>query len=175
MSRVHSFEPIIGHRPRVIILGSMPGVASLEAVQYYAHPRNAFWPIMADLFGIDPEASYPLRIQQIAKAPVILWDTLRSCHRPGSLDADIARDSVQANDIVGLLKKYTGIRAIAFNGGTSEKYFKKLVAPHLPQQRDIELLRMPSTSPAHAGMNFVQKLAAWQQLLDYLDEQQNET
>ena len=168
MAEVQSFEPIVGHRPRIIILGSMPGVASLEAVQYYAHPRNAFWPIMGELFGIDHHGSYPQRIRQVSALPLILWDTLESCHRPGSLDSNISRDSVAANDIPGLVARYPGIRAIAFNGATSEKFFRQLVVKQLPSE-DIKLIRLPSTSPANAAMNFEQKLKAWRQLLEFID------
>ncbi len=169
MTRVQSFEPIVGHQPRIIILGSMPGVASLEAVQYYAHPRNAFWPIMEALFGIDHGASYQVRVRELSRQPLILWDTLQACHRPGSLDSNIDVNSVHANDFPGLLQRYPEIRAILFNGATSEKYFRKLVTPILPKPLVIELLRMPSTSPAHAGMSFKQKLKAWRRLLDYID------
>ena len=169
MNQVQSFEPVIGHRPRIIILGSMPGVASLEAVQYYAHPRNAFWPIMAELFAIDQRASYAERIRQVTRLPLILWDTLQSCQRPGSLDSNIDANSVRANDFPQLLHRYPDIKAILFNGATSEKYFKQLVVPQMSDHLDIELLRMPSTSPANAGMNFEQKLAAWRRILDFVD------
>ena len=169
MTRVRSFEPIIGRRPRILILGSMPGVASLEAVQYYAHPRNAFWPIMSELFGIDHRADYEGRVDQLAKQPLILWDTLQACKRPGSLDSSIDVKTARANNFADLLQRFPGIRAILFNGATSEKYFRQLVLPTLPTIYDLTLLRMPSTSPAHAGMNFEQKLAAWRQLLDFID------
>ena len=169
MAQVKSFEPIVGQQPRILILGSMPGVASLEAVQYYAHPRNAFWRIMEELFGIEHRKSYPQRIREIQRQPLILWDTLQACYRPGSLDSNIAGDSVKANDFVGLLRRFPDIRAIVFNGGTSEQYFKKLVVPLLPEVTNIELLRMPSTSPANAGTSFEQKLAAWRRILDYIE------
>ena len=168
-ARVQSFAPILGKHPRILILGSMPGIASLEAVQYYAHPRNVFWPIMAELFSIDVETDYAQRIAQISEAPVILWDTLKRCDRPGSLDASIKRDSVEANDISGLLDKYPGVRAVACNGATSANYFRKLVMPQINSAVEFELLPMPSTSPANARMNFAQKLAAWRRLLDYID------
>ncbi len=167
MTRVQSFAPVIGEHPQILILGSMPGVASLEAVQYYAHPRNVFWPIMGEIFGIDHHADYPQRIAQIKRTPVILWDTLKSCYRPGSLDASIARESIEANDIAGLLGEYPGIRAVACNGASSANYFRKLVLPRISPS--IELLQMPSTSPANAGMNFEQKLAAWRRLLEFID------
>ena len=167
MVQVQSFAPVIGENPRILILGSMPGVASLDAVQYYAHPRNAFWSIMAELFHIDAGADYAQRIEQISRQPVVLWDTLQSCYRPGSLDSAITRNSVQANDIPGLLQELPQIRAIACNGAASADYFRKLVLPKIPSS--IELLKMPSTSPANAAMNFTQKLAAWRRLLDFLD------
>jgi len=169
VDQVQSFEPVIGRRPRIIILGSMPGVASLDAVQYYAHPRNAFWPIMAELFAIDQRASYAERIRQVTRLPLILWDTLQSCHRPGSLDSNIDANSVRANDFPRLLQGYPEIKAILFNGATSEKYFKQLVVPQLDDHPDIELLRMPSTSPAHAGMSFEQKLETWRRILEFID------
>ncbi|MDH3220238.1 MAG: DNA-deoxyinosine glycosylase [Gammaproteobacteria bacterium] len=169
MSRVQSFEPIIGRRPRIIILGSMPGVASLEAVQYYAHPRNAFWPIMDELFDIDRNTSYERRIAAVKKLPLILWDTLQACHRPGSLDSAIDAGSVRANDFPGLLARQPQIRAIFFNGAASEKYFRQLVLPQLLSPHGMDLVRLPSTSPAHAGMRLEQKLAVWRQILNYLD------
>ena len=167
MARVQSFAPVIGERPRILILGSMPGVASLDAVQYYAHPRNVFWPIMADLFSIDASADYAQRVAQISAAPVILWDTLKRCYRPGSLDSSIARDSVEANDIPALLDEYPDVSVVACNGASSTNYFRKLVLARISPS--IELLQMPSTSPANAAMNFEQKLAAWRRLLDFVD------
>jgi len=169
VDQVQSFEPIVGRRPRILILGSMPGVASLEAVQYYAHPRNAFWPIMGELFAVNHKASYESRICGLEKLPLILWDTLQVCRRPGSLDSNIDISSAQANDFPALLRQFPEINAIVFNGATSEKYFRKLVVPILPGITDIDLLRMPSTSPANAGMSFAQKLAAWRRILDFID------
>ncbi len=168
MTLVHSFEPIVGRDPRIIILGSMPGVVSLQAVQYYANPRNAFWTIIAELFDIDIDCSYQARAAQISRLPLILWDTLKACHRQGSLDSKILMQQIAANDVAGLLARHAGIRAIAFNGATSEKYFNQLEKPRLPVDHRIELIRLPSTSPANAGIKFEQKLAAWRRLLDYL-------
>ena len=168
MPLVHSLEPIIGREPRIIILGSMPGVVSLEALEYYANPRNAFWPIMAELFGIDIECEYPLRVQQVAELPLILWDTLKTCYRPGSLDSNIESRTIEANDIAGLVNRYTGISAIAFNGAASEKYFRQLVLKRLPDNRGIELIKMPSTSPANASWSYERKLAAWRHLSRFL-------
>jgi len=146
----------------------MPGVASLEAVQYYAHPRNAFWRIIGRLFDLDYQADYAHRIEQLERLPLILWDTLAACYRPGSLDSNIDVTSAQANDFPGLLRQFPGVRAICFNGATAEKYFRQLVLPDLLGAENIDLLRMPSTSPANASMNFEQKLNAWRRLLDYV-------
>ena len=168
MALVHSFEPIVGRDPRIVILGSMPGVVSLQAVQYYANPRNAFWAIIAELFDIDIDCSYQSRVAQVAQLPLIMWDTLKACHREGSLDSKILRQQIEANDIAGLLGQHRGLRAIAFNGAASEKYFSQLEKPRLAENHQLELIKLPSTSPANAAMNFQQKLAAWRQLLDYI-------
>ena len=168
MVRVHSFEPVIGDQPRVLILGSMPGVASLDAVQYYAHPRNAFWRILQQLFTVDFECDYEQRIDRVRKLPIILWDTLKSCHREGSLDSRIEKQGIEANDIPALLNREKDIRAIAFNGATSEKYFLRLVKPQIDKSSKVELLKLPSTSPANAGFSFEEKLAQWQKILNYI-------
>ncbi len=167
MATISSFPPVIGHEPRILILGSMPGIASLEAVQYYAHPRNAFWPILGELFGFDHQVDYAARIEQVQQLPVILWDTLAHCYRPGSLDSNISVDSVVANDIAGLLDDYPEIRAIAFNGATSEKYFRRLVLPQLGGSELPILIGLPSTSPANAGMTLEAKAERWRELLYY--------
>jgi TDG/mug DNA glycosylase family protein len=168
MTRVHSFEPIIGRDPRIIILGSMPGVVSLEAVQYYANPRNAFWRIIAALFNINIDDGYDSRVRQVSQLPLILWDTLKACHRDGSLDSKILKHQIEANDIAGLVERYAELRAIAFNGAASEQHFNRLEKHRLPANRDLELIKLPSTSPANATMNFGQKLEAWRDLLNYL-------
>lgn len=168
MALVHSFEPVIGRNPRILILGSMPGVVSLQAVQYYANPRNAFWPIMAELFDIDIDCNYEERIEQISRLPVVLWDTIKACHREGSLDSNIQKHQLEANNIPTLLKQYSAIRLVACNGATSEKYFNQLVKPQLSEDYAIEVKRLPSTSPANAGMTFDQKLSNWQEILNYI-------
>ena len=88
------FPPIIGGEPRILILGSMPGIKSLEAVEYYAHPQNAFWWIMAQLFELDLRADYPQRCRALIRAGVAVWDVLHDCERPGSLDSSIVRLSL---------------------------------------------------------------------------------
>ena len=167
MPVVQSFDPVIGTNPRVLILGSMPGVASLEAQQYYAHPRNGFWPIMARLFDVEWVEDYAARIEQLSQLPVILWDVLRSCRREGSLDADICSSEFEPNAIGRLLDHYDSLRLIAFNGATAEKFFRQQVAPSIPNLQRFELLRLPSTSPAHASLNLAQKLELWRVIVSY--------
>ena len=168
MPFIESFEPVIGTDPKVLILGSIPGIASLQAQQYYAHPRNAFWPIMAELFDVEWSAEYEIRIQQVKKLPVVLWDTLKACHREGSLDSAITKDRLGANDIIGLLKLQPNIRLIAFNGVASEKYFKQTVAKLLTDDKQVDRIRLPSTSPAHASKNVQQKIEDWKVIVRYL-------
>lgn len=168
MTRVHSIEPIIGLNPRILILGSMPGIISINAAQYYANPRNLFWTVLADLFGIDIDCAYDSKVEQIQQLPMILWDTLKACHREGSLDSRILNTDIEANDIKALLSRYPTVQAIAFNGGASAKYFDRLVKPQLPTDMSVELLKMPSTSPANAGMKREKKLELWRRLSAFI-------
>ncbi|MEM9186315.1 MAG: DNA-deoxyinosine glycosylase [Planctomycetota bacterium] len=160
-----SFPPILDASARVLVLGSMPGVASLEAGEYYAHPRNAFWPIMGELFGARPELSYATRRQKLIAARVAVWDVLRRCVRPGSLDAAIEPRSEVANDFRTLLARAPRIGRVLFNGQKAEAAFRKHALPTLdePARDRLPLIRLPSTSPTHAGMSLDEKLAAWRE------------
>lgn len=157
---VSSFEPVEGEGARVLILGSMPGVASLAAGQYYAHARNSFWKIAGAVLGFSPDASYAERLAALKSSGVALWDVLHSCVREGSLDADIDASSVRANDIPALLRRQPRIELVCFNGGAAQKYYNKHVLPGLEASR-IGYVRLPSTSPAHASISFEEKVAAW--------------
>ena len=143
----------IGLRPnidkdcRALILGSMPGVKSLEAQQYYAHPQNRFWPMMAHLLGEELPSAYEEKLAMLLRHHIALWDSIGSCEREGSLDSAI-RDE-QGNDFVALLQEYPGIRAIYFNGGKSAQAFKRYNKALLARP-DIAFHAMPSTSPANA-------------------------
>ena len=163
MTAVRGFAPIEAPGARILVLGTMPGIASLEAQQYYAHPRNAFWRITGELFAFDAGAPYAERAAQLARAGVVVWDVLQGCVRPGSLDAAIERGSEIPNDIVGLLARQPGITRIGLNGGTAARLFRRHIEPQLAAD-NLELLALPSTSPAHAGQSFEQKLAAWRAL-----------
>lgn len=160
MSRVQGFPPIADTGARVLILGSMPGLASLRAVEYYAHPRNAFWLIMGALIGAAPALPYAERVALLRAHGVALWDVLASCERSGSLDAGIEPDSIIANDFAAFFRIHAAIRRIYFNGAAAERNFRRYVLPGLAPLV-LPRHRLPSTSPAHAAMSFERKLAAW--------------
>jgi hypoxanthine-DNA glycosylase len=162
-----AFPPIIGERPRLLILGSMPGEASLRLGQYYGHARNAFWPILCELLSVPPDSDYPTRIAALKVNHIALWDVIATCARRGSLDANIRPDSIRVNDFAALFGAHPSIRCIVFNGATAEREFRRRVLPELEQPlRRVQQLRLPSTSPAHAGMTLDAKLAAWHVLLE---------
>ena len=163
MSDIQSFPPIIGPNARILILGSIPGAASLAANEYYAHPRNLFWRIIADLLDIDPLLDYSSKTQALITAQIALWDVMKSCYRPGSLDAAIDKQSIVANDFNALFKNHPQIQQVFFNGATAEQSFRRLVLPGL-NCLPLSLQRLPSTSPAHAAMSYQQKLAHWRMI-----------
>lgn len=156
------FEPVHDASARVLVLGSMPGVRSLDAQAYYAHPRNAFWPIMEALFGIDADLAYPRRLARLREQRIALWDVIGKCRRPGSLDQKVESASIMPNDFAGLFADCPGIDLVAFNGRLAEQSYERHVLPALPDRfARIKRVRLPSTSPAHAAMRFEQKRAAW--------------
>jgi hypoxanthine-DNA glycosylase len=165
VAQVHSFPPIARSTARVLILGTMPGQASLRAGQYYAHPRNQFWRIIGNTLGFDPASPYEARVASIRSADIALWDVLRSCTRAGSLDSAIDASSVVPNDVAGFLVEHPQIRRVCFNGATAEALYMKHVRPRLTAKSEVRHLRLPSTSPAHAALPFAAKLRAWQTIL----------
>ena len=141
----------------MLVLGTMPSVKSLEVQQYYAHPQNAFWPIMGVLFGADRSMPYVRRLAVLDKAGVALWDSLAACVRPGSLDSSIT-DEVP-NDLRAFFAKYPKITHVFFNGAKSESAFRRHTMPMLVHGSQI-FQRLPSTSPARA-IGLEAKLRAW--------------
>jgi hypoxanthine-DNA glycosylase len=153
------FPPIIGPHPRVLVLGTLPGAESLRRQEYYGLPRNRFWWIMGQLTGAGPELPYTERTARLAEAGVALWDVCHSAQRPGSLDAAIDRASIRPNDIAGFVADHPTLRLVACNGVTAATLYRRFVALPLP------MVRLPSTSPAHAGMAAEAKLALWRAAL----------
>ena len=166
-SFIENFPPIFDDRARILILGSMPGRASLEAVQYYAHPRNHFWPLMEGLLGIARELPYENRLSALKERRVALWDSAWRCRRHAS--ADSTMEEIRASDFGMLFARAPGIRAIFFNGRKSEEIFRRYALPALPSERaGLPLCYLPSTSPANAGMSFEEKREQWSRILEQL-------
>lgn len=195
MTTVNSFPPIAHPSAHTLILGSMPGVLSLRASQYYAHPRNAFWPIMASLYGFNAALPYTQRVGLLQAAGVAVWDVLHSCVRPGSLDSAIAQGTRVPNDIETFLRQHPHIKLVGFNGAEAEKSFRAYAglsmgvdsnpnpgfntatalnagltspqgnAPVQAGHHPIRFVRLPSSSPAHATLSLAQKTAIRRELL----------
>ena len=168
MPQIQSFPPIENPTASILILDSMPGKDSLRAGQYYAHPRNAFWPIMGDLIGAKTTLPYKVRTQMLKSAGIALWDVLASCTRHSSMDADIEADSICANDFASFFLKHPRITHVFFNGTMAEQCFHKQVWPLLEamiEKRPLHYQRLPSTSPANASMRYEKKLEAWKVIL----------
>ena len=149
----------------VLVLGSMPGVASLRAQQYYAHPQNLFWKITGGLFGFDPFASYAERTASLLAADVALWDVLHSCAREGSLDVAIDKNSVMTNDFISFFAAHPLIERVCFNGAAAGSLFMRQVQPSLPHDLKLQYARLPSTSPANASIPLAEKTRAWSKAL----------
>lgn len=159
-----SLPAIVGERPVLLILGSMPGEESLRRQQYYAHPQNQFWRVAGALFGFDPQLAYEDRLAALRGASVALWDVAHTCRRVGSSDATIV--DVVPNAIGELLVAQPSLRLVLCNGQKAHELFVNLVAAHLPASRsDLVVRRVPSTSPAHAAQSFAQKVEAWRRAL----------
>ncbi|TXH94094.1 MAG: DNA-deoxyinosine glycosylase [Rheinheimera sp.] len=148
---------------QILILGSLPGVASLQAAQYYAHPRNQFWPLLQQLFGIDASLPYDERLTVLKQQRLALWDLIGAAERRGSLDSAITPASIQLNDFSALLQQLPALRAVWLNGGTAAKSWQKLIKTGLTLPATVQVFALPSTSPAHAALRFADKLQHWQQ------------
>lgn len=154
--RLVGLAPVFDAQARLLVLGSFPGAASLQAAQYYAHPRNAFWPVMAALLGAPglAELPYAQRLQALRRHRVALWDAVAACRRQGSLDTAI--EAAEPSDLRELVARLPRLRAIACNGTLAhQQTLRALGDPGIP------VLRLPSTSPAHAGRSLADKIEAW--------------
>jgi hypoxanthine-DNA glycosylase len=162
---LYCFEPVADYNAEILILGSMPGQASLTASQYYANQHNAFWKIMAEILGFAKDCSYETRLQELTTAHIALWDVLKSCTRIGSLDTSIDTDSITANNFHDFYQIHKNIHTVLFNGAKAESAYRKYVMPHITSIA-VNHLRLPSTSPAHASISYDRKLQAWQTALN---------
>ncbi len=162
MNAIKGFNVLGDHQAKILILGSMPSVTSLQKQQYYAHSRNAFWRIMAALFNNAKPLDY-LQVQSLMEAEKIaVWDVVKSCVREGSLDSAIEKESIEVNDFIRLFKVFKQVKWIFFNGSTAQKLFKGNVYQQLPAEyKTLSYTKLPSTSPAYAAMRYEDKLAAW--------------
>lgn len=156
------FPPVARSDARILILGSLPGQRSIAEQQYYAHPQNAFWPIMKELFGV--QGGYQDRLVQLLAHKIALWDVLHGSVRPGSLDGRIRLDSARANDFETFLRAHADIRLIVFNGKKAEQLFARFIDSN-SVCHGVHRTGLPSTSPAYASMPFSGKLARWRRAM----------
>ena len=160
-----SFPPVVGERAHTLVLGSLPGQRSLQMHQYYAHPQNAFWKIILQLFGVASPQPYTRRVRILTDHGIALWDVLAAAERPGSLDSSIVLASARANDFAGFFRAHPQIRRVFFNGQKARDTYRRFVLPGLGTEfEELRYECLPSTSPAHAGMTFSRKLEAWKKI-----------
>jgi hypoxanthine-DNA glycosylase len=159
------FPPIARRDARTLILGSLPGQRSLQEQQYYAHPHNAFWKLIGRVFGVDGIPPYKERVKTLTSNRIALWDVLAAAERPGSLDSSIVHATARANDFEQFFRAHPRIRRVFFNGRKAEEMYRRFVLPGLGTGfADIRYECLPSTSPAHAGMPFAEKLVRWRRI-----------
>ncbi len=156
------FAPVARQDARVLILGSLPGQRSLRESEYYAHPRNAFWPIMKELYSIDGD--YKERCADLLANKIALWDVLARSVRPGSLDADIQVEYSKANEFKGFFAVHDSIDLVCFNGRKAGQLFNRLINRKQLASR-LRFESLPSTSPAYAAMSFDEKLSVWRETI----------
>lgn len=157
-SYIHPFPPLLDQNTRILFLGSFPSIASFEQAFYYAHPRNAFWPILEAIFDVHLETNEAKKTFCLEKG-IGLWDVIGSCERSNSSDTNLK--NCIPNDFKKLLEEYPNIQAFAFTGKKSHDLFMKIY-----KDLKIEKVLLPSTSPAHAAMKFEEKKAIYKTFLD---------
>jgi len=166
MKPLAGFAAVARDDAEILILGSMPGVKSLQQQQYYAHPQNSFWYIIQKILNVTEIESYQQRLELLQKNRIALWDVLQQCIRSGSLDSAIKSNSIIANNFLDFFQINKQIRSVFFNGARAEQEYRKHVLPEVVQiYPEINYKRLPSTSPAMATMNREQKLVVWRDAL----------
>ena len=159
---VTGLGPIAAVDARVLILGSLPSELSLQKQEYYGNPQNSFWRIMGELMEAGPELRYPRRVDILKERGVAIWDVLRSATRPGSMDTAIEMKTATANDFQAFYAGHPGLELLCFNGKKAAELYERLVVPQgIGTIGNIEMITMPSTSPAYASMAFTEKVRHW--------------
>ena len=159
----HCFPPVTRPDTRLLLLGSLPGAVSLAEARYYANKRNQFWRLIGGVIERDLVAlDYEARLEALLEARVGLWDTVAAATRKGSLDADIRLH--RASDLAAMAASLPDLKAMAFNGGRSAKIGRK----QLEGVSRLDLVDLPSSSPAYASLSFEKKLSLWLALRRYL-------
>jgi hypoxanthine-DNA glycosylase len=153
--KIYSFPTLSNPEATVVLLGTMPGVKSLELNQYYAHPQNNFWRLIATVFNEEFPTDYIEKKELLQRNKIAVWDVLQACERQGSLDSAIIKEV--PNDFTNFLNEHPNIKLIAFNGQKAAYYFKK----HVRLSKEYQLITLPSSSPANAGKSFEQKVTEW--------------
>jgi TDG/mug DNA glycosylase family protein len=148
-------SPVTGSKPSLLILGSFPGILSLERKEYYGNPKNRFWAVMEELFAIPAALPYPERTLHLTQERVALWDVVRGCTREGSADSRI-RNPVP-NDIAGFVRAHPSVRLVALNGSTAGRLYHRFA-----EVKGIPSVTLPSTSPANAAVPFGEKVRQWE-------------
>jgi TDG/mug DNA glycosylase family protein len=167
---ITGFPPIAAKNAKILILGSVPGVASLEKQEYYAHPRNSFWNIIAQLTDSPPLENYQQKKAILIDNQMALWDVLKHCQREGSLDSSIQSQSIVTNDFESFFNAHPLIRFVLFNGSKAEKEYNKRVLSVLSSKFDhLTYYRLPSTSPAMAQLSQPQKFQQWQTVMNQIN------
>lgn len=164
MSTCKSFAPIVDGHSRILILGSMPGIKSLEQQEYYAHPQNRFWRLLALLLDEAVPQDYAAKQAWLHKHHLALWDTLGYCEREGSLDSSIKNET--PNAVAELVSELPHLQAVVCNGGKAGAAFKKYFAKKMPKQ--VRIFYLPSTSPANARLRLEDLAEHWQVILQFL-------
>jgi TDG/mug DNA glycosylase family protein len=168
----YCFAPIATAAAHTLVLGSLPGRMSLDRQQYYAHPQNAFWKLIAAIFGAEKELPYERRVKILTSHGIALWDVLAAAERPGSLDSSIVHATARVNDFRVFFREHPRLRRVLFNGRKAEQLFERFARPELGREFPrIRFACLPSTSPAHAGMTFAQKLDRWRILEETPDDE----
>jgi hypoxanthine-DNA glycosylase len=156
---LRGLPPVIARHSRLVVLGSFPGVASLQAQQYYGHPRNHFWPLVGAIWNVDLAAlPYARRLAEVRRRGLGLWDVYAACRREGSLDSAI--EDAELNDLASLRRRAPGLQLVAHNGAESARALRHI------QALGLSVIKLPSSSPANASWSFERKLAAWRAAFD---------